>query len=306
MNEVAVKEKQPAPLDDLMLAMDVVDTLRHRELVLAREVQAEDRDRELLARLREIYASQGIDVTDDVLTKGVQALREDRFVYPGPEPSFARSLATAYVTRKRWGKWVGSVAVLAVVGLLAFQFLVRGPALREATEVPADLQGAYQGVVVSTQNPDVLGDARELLAVGEAAAQQKDYDAARDAVGDLRSLADRLQITYDVRIVSRPGEESGFERIPEDNPRARNYYVVVEAIAPNGRAVQLPIRNQETGRTERVSKWGLRVDEATFAKVRADKLDDGIIQQDVVGTKRRGELEPQYSVATSGDAITRW
>ena len=45
MNEVVVKDK--APLDELMLAMDVVDTLRHKELVLARELTAEDRDAKL-------------------------------------------------------------------------------------------------------------------------------------------------------------------------------------------------------------------------------------------------------------------
>jgi uncharacterized protein DUF6384 len=306
MNEVVVKEREQAPLDELMLAMDVVDTLRHRELVLAREVQAEDRDRELLVRLREIYTSQGIEVTDDVLSKGVQALREDRFVYEGAAPSLSRTLATLYVTRGRWGKWVGGLGVLAVVALLAFQFFIRGPELRQATEVPASLQGAYQGVVISTQDPAVLGDARALLATGEAAVQNGDFAAARDAVGDLRTLADQLQLQGDVRIVSRPGEESGFFRIPDDNPRARNYYVVVEAIAPNGRPVPLTIRNEEQGgRAERVAKWALHVDEATFNRVRADKLDDGIIQQNVVGTKRRGELDPQYSMATTG-AITRW
>ena len=47
----------PAPLDELMLAMDVVDTLRHRELMLVREVEVEDRDQRLLARLREIYTA---------------------------------------------------------------------------------------------------------------------------------------------------------------------------------------------------------------------------------------------------------
>ena len=31
------------PLDEVMLAMDVVDTLRHRELLVARELAAEDR-----------------------------------------------------------------------------------------------------------------------------------------------------------------------------------------------------------------------------------------------------------------------
>src|SRR5882672_6239032 len=95
VGQALVKEKDAAPLDELMLAMDVVDTLRHQELVLERELEADDRDQRLLDRLREIYTSQGIEVTDEVLAQGVRALREERFVYAGPEPSFSRSLATA-------------------------------------------------------------------------------------------------------------------------------------------------------------------------------------------------------------------
>ena len=113
MNDVVVKEK--ASLDELMLAMDVVDTLRHKELVLARELEGEDRDAKLLDQLREIYTSQGIPVTDEILQRGVDALREERFVYTPPAPSFSRTLAHAYVTRGRWGKLAGgAVAVLAV------------------------------------------------------------------------------------------------------------------------------------------------------------------------------------------------
>ncbi|HJR69030.1 MAG TPA: DUF6384 family protein, partial [Gammaproteobacteria bacterium] len=78
MSSAVVKE--PAPLDELMLAMDVVDTLRHKELVLARELMAGERDEDLLERLRDIYTGQGIEVTDEILTQGVKALREERFV----------------------------------------------------------------------------------------------------------------------------------------------------------------------------------------------------------------------------------
>jgi hypothetical protein len=82
--------------------------------------------------------------------------------------------------------------------------------------------------------------------------------------------------------------------------------LIVEAIAPNGEPLTIPIRNQEDGRVSPVRKWGLRVDEATYEKVAADKRDDGIIEQNVVGAKRRGELDAQYSVATTGAAITSW
>lgn len=306
MNEVVVKTKSQAPLDELMLAMDVVDTLRHRELVLERELSADDRDRRLLERLREIYTAQGIAVTDAVLEQGVRALREERFVYPGPEPGVGRALATLYVTRNRWGKWVGGLALLAAAALLGYQLLVRGPELRAMSELPADLDGAYQGIVVSTDDERVLGDASALLADGRAAVERRDFDEARDTVGQLRALSARLQQQYELRVVSRPGEQSGVWRVPSENPGARNYYLIVEAIGPDGRAVTVPIRNEEDGRTRQVRTFGLRVDEGTFERVAADKRDDGIIQESVVGVKRRGELEPEYRVATTGATITDW
>ncbi len=54
-------------LDDVMLAMDVVDTLRHNERLVERELSTEDREQALLKRLREIYTAQGIEVSYAVL-----------------------------------------------------------------------------------------------------------------------------------------------------------------------------------------------------------------------------------------------
>ena len=306
MNEVVVQMKEAAPLDELMLAMDVVDTIRHQELVLARELEADERDERLLERLREIYTAQGIEVTDEILAQGVKALREERFVYPGPAASFGRSLATLYVTRARWGKWVGSLAAIVVVGLLAFQLLVRGPELRAIETLPVDLQTTYQQIVATTSDASALSDARAMLAGGEAALAARNYEGAGEAVASLRALDARLELQYDLKIVSRPGETSGFWRIPDANTGAQNFYLVVEAIAPNGEALRLPIRNEENQRVERVRRWGLRVDEEAFRRVAADKRDDGIIQDDLVGAKRRGALEPEYSIATTGAAVTEW
>jgi hypothetical protein len=316
MNEVVVKKPAlavapvavatPAPLDELMLAMDVVDTLRHRELMLEREVEAEDRDQRLLTRLREIYSAQGIEVTDDVLGQGVRALRSERFAYTAPVPSFGRSLAMLYVSRARWGKWVGITVAIVAAAALAFQLLVRGPEVRALATLPADLQSAYQTVVSTTQDPKALGEAQQLLAAGEGAFAQRDLGGAGAAVGRLRGLEATLELQYELRIVSRPGERSGVYRVSAENASGRNYYLIVEAIASGGAPLSLPIRSEEDGGTERVRKWGLRVDQATYEKVAADKRDDGIIERNVVGEKRRGELDPQYTVATTGAAITKW
>ncbi len=108
------------PLDDLMLAMDVVDTLRHERGIVEHELTARDRDRRLLERLRELYAGQGITVADEVLAEGVAALREGRFVYTAPAVGLGRCLQIAYVTRARWGKYL--LAFIAV-GIAAAAFV---------------------------------------------------------------------------------------------------------------------------------------------------------------------------------------
>jgi hypothetical protein len=94
--------------------------------------------------------------------------------------------------------------------------------------------------------------------------------------------------------------------VPDANPGAQNYYLIVEAIDADGKRLTLPIRNEEDGKTYRVSRWGQRVDEATFRAVAADKQDDGIIQNDVVGVKQRGDLAPKYRAGVLGGAITKW
>ena len=82
--------------------------------------------------------------------------------------------------------------------------------------------------------------------------------------------------------------------------------MIVEALDPRGEALRIPITSEEDGRTRSVSEWGLRVDEPTFQRVAADKGDDGIIQNNIVGRKRRGVLEREYTVPTTGAAITEW
>jgi len=58
MTEVA--QTTPHHLDDVMLAMDVVDTLRHDRALAARDMASVERREDLIARLRGIYKAQGI------------------------------------------------------------------------------------------------------------------------------------------------------------------------------------------------------------------------------------------------------
>src|SRR5690606_20468402 len=95
--------KPAAPLDEVMLAMDVVDTLRHRQDLVTRELDGASREKQLIEKLRDIYHQQGIEVPDHILKEGVAALAESRFVYDPPAPGLGTTLARLYVSRKRWG-----------------------------------------------------------------------------------------------------------------------------------------------------------------------------------------------------------
>jgi len=290
------------PLDDIMLAMDVVDTLRRRERLVARELDDLGREEDLKGRLKRIYAQQGIEVPDHVIEQGVAALREDRFTYKPAGPGLARRLALIYVGRGRWGKWLGGsvAAILLALGINHFAFVAPDRAL------PGDLVARHAEVVAVAATDDARLAARQILDAGESSLRRDDPDAARAALARLGELAGVLEQEYLIRIINRPGERSGVWRIPDVNQQARNYYLVVEAISPGGERLEVPVENEETGETERVSVWGLRVDEATFEAVRRDKQDDGIIENDRAGYKSRGHLRPRYDLSTSGGAITRW
>ena len=122
----------------------------------------------------------------------------------------------------------------------------------------------------------------------------------------LNDLAARLAAAYSVRIVNRPGVPSAIWRVPASNPRARNYYLIVEAIDRDGRPVEVPITSEEDGITARVSRWGLHVPEAEFERVRRDKHASGIIEQPVNGEKTPGSLATRWNVQTTGGAILSW
>ena len=290
------------PLDDVMLAMDVVDTLRRRQRLVARELDEVGREEDLKQRLKRIYAQQGIDVPDHVLEQGVAALKEDRFTYKPSQKGLKRRLALVYVRRSRWGKWVGGGLA---AGLLAwagnyFAFVAPGKAL------PQEIQGRYSEVIEIAASDPARERARQLLDHANAALGRADQEAARGVLSELEQLRTVLQHEYTIQIVNRPDERSGVWRRPAVNPTAKNYYLIVEAVGPSGRALSVPIRNEEDGSLEQVTRWGLRVEEETFEAVRRDKQDNGIIENDRVGFKRRGHIEPQYELPTSGSAITRW
>jgi hypothetical protein len=413
-------------LNEVMLAMDVVDTLRHQQSLVDRELGTDDRDQALIAKVRKIYADQGLEVSDEVIASGVKALREERFTYTPPQKSFQLTLANLYVNRGRWAKR-GAVLVAALLAVyLVYQFFVVAPQKRSrqkavqainlridrqrdqisvtkerlvrlsqslikareagsqktsaatrglVDQAARDIAAAQekvqaleklgvtshvdldQGTEIVDSVTDRLDKRKELIAAlnghlnnaekaataldelkilpeklknqrDRTLAESRQNDARRQAEklykdamtvlgrGDvaaaqngyalLQQLYDQLVQEYELRIVSREGARSGVWRVPQNNPNARNYYVIVEAVTADGKRLSVPVISEEDGKTHTVKQWGLRVKASVFEQVKRDKMDDGIINNNVFGLKKRGYLKPRYLIPTTGGAIAQW
>jgi hypothetical protein len=297
--------EEPRKLDDVLLAMDVVDTLRHRERVVDIELDAEAREAQLIQRLKEIYDAQGIEVPERILKDGVKALEEQRFSYKPPQDGLSVKLARLYVNRKAWlpgaTMLVGAVA-FAIMGGLVFTTMQAG----EWRRLPAELSRLSAEGQALAVDADVDQRIQAIERQGQRAIAARDRSDARAQVTALEDMNDQLAAEYDLRIVSRPGEDTGFYRIPDNNPIGRNYYLVVEAVAPGGRVLDVPVLNEETQKTARVEKWAQRVSEAKFNEIADDKAPDQIVQNDILGYKARGKLVPEFATPVPGGAITSW
>jgi hypothetical protein len=303
----------PQKLDELMMAMDVVDTIRHRELLVERELDQGTRDDQLRDRLRDIYKGQGIEVPDRVIDEGIKALKDSRFVYTPPKPGLAVTFATMWVNRARI-LWTVMSLLLVVVGLrVGYYYVVERPPIVAAETarielsetLPKALDASYANVLRDAKVDEARTQAASLLAAGKAAIARGDADETREQVTALDALDAKLVQTYELRIVSRADEDTGIIRSPRGSD-ADNYYLIVEAIGADGRAMRMDIVNEEDQRTHRRKTWGVRVSEDVFNRVRDDKMDDGIVENHTLGRKLRGELQVHYDMPVLGGTITKW
>ena len=224
------------PLDDMMLAMDVVDTLRRRERVAKSELDEAGREADLKERLHKIYADQGLEVSDRIIEQAVAALREERFAYKPPPSSLATRLALLYIRRGVWGKWLAGIAGAGVLGTSLFYFLVVAP----KAALPRELTDLHREVAAMAQTPDAQSAVNRVYHAGQAALREDNRAAAKEALAKLGDLRSVLGQEYTLRIVNRPGVMTGVYRIPDVNTGARNYYIVVEGRGPLGPGADRP------------------------------------------------------------------
>jgi len=186
---------------------------------------------------------------------------------------------------------------------------VKGDIAKFATLVP-QIETLYGGIKTLSKEPEALQRGEELYRGARQTADSADVAGLAKSVSQLQGLAATLEQEYTVRIVNRPGVKSGIDRYFTDNSgkRASGWYLIVEAVDSKQQVLPVEVRNEENGQVERVQMWGERVPEQVYDKVKADKMDNGLIENDTVGKKRKGYLKEEMTMpgVTKQGEITRW
>jgi hypothetical protein len=311
-DDPALVVTEDAKLDDVMLAMDVVDTLRHERMLITRDINSEVRRESLVDRLREIYRGQGISVPDDILMDGVKALEEERFRYRAPKDGFGTKLALLYINR---GKWLPLLTtILAIIGLAGAvnyfgferpQQVEQSRIERVMESLPGDLSEAYQaGLSVATEGLAVdrleatYNSGRDAISAGDTV-------AAQAAITDLESLTAQISQSYNLDIIQPSGGDlSGIYYDAANGERL--YFVIVEATNPAGSAVELSITDQISGRTDMASTFGVEVPRNVYDDLAEDIATDNDVDAARVGEKVRGELDANYVIDVRSGRLLEW
>lgn len=184
----------------------------------------------------------------------------------------------------------------------------------KASQELAAIQGLATAAQSHSQLEEVLAtippvgqeQARAIVSSAQTALLAGDTTRVAPALSSLQSLSEAINASYTLRIVNEPNEDTGFWRTHDNNPSIRNYYIVVDAIDPAGSRVEIPVLNEETGQYLRASRFGVRVEKSVYESVGADKRDNQLIDEPILGTKKPGVLETQYRAGAGLGVVTRW
>ena len=110
-----------------------------------------------------------------------------------------------------------------------------------------------------------------------------------------------LNQEYSVRVVNKEGTRSGFFR--EYNDEISGFYLVLEAITPSEDSVEVIIKNEENGQTEKTEMWGERVPEEVYERVKEDK-QNGLLDEENLNFGRKAIGYLSISVTMKGNDRT--
>ncbi|CNI25578.1 MULTISPECIES: DUF6384 family protein [Yersinia] len=126
-----------------------------------------------------------------------------------------------------------------------------------------------------------------------------------DAMTELERTYNFIKQPLQLEIIDRVGQKSGVERT-YNSSNGKSWYLIVEPVTPGNRLYSMSVKDSETGEQKIVSKFGVRVSQNEYEKVRRDKQDDGHINNNIVGKKSANQLSFKFNRPVQEGIITTW
>lgn len=310
-----------ARLREQMGAMALIDEMRHRQMVVQEHLDLPRRREEVARRIREYYRSQNIQVADELVEQGVRTYFDKRLSYEAPRTGkLPDLLARVYVSRSSWKKpalaGVAALALLAGGAYVAQQAQEREAASERAAQaamateldgIAARIRKAEAGFRAMGLPPPDMQQVEAMVAAADEAVQARDNAKARASIEQLEATLAYAKTPLAVNVVDRAGAKTGVVR--RYGPGGGSaWYLIAEATDPSGRAVPIAVTSAESGDRKLASQFGVRVSQAVFDRVRADKMEDGHVDDKLLGKKPANALTVQYTRAFSEqpDLILEW
>ena len=305
-------------LHDQMGAMALIVEWRHKQMIFQVHLDLHKRREEVARRIREYYQSQNIEVSDALVEQGVRSYFEKRLTYEAsPAGTLSGLLTRIYITRSSWKKPVA-------IGVAALTLLVGGSYIAQQERETVSMQAAARDAAVIDKIAAQISEIDERfqsmgmtpaeqeqvsagVAAANAAVQERDIARAHDSLAALKATLAYAETPLTFNVVDRAGVKPGIER-NYSTSGGKSWYLITEAVDPSGNVVPVTVTSVESGTKKQATLFGVRVSKDVFENVKADKMEDGHVDNRMLGKKPANSLTPKFTRAFSPqpDMILEW
>jgi hypothetical protein len=308
----ATKPAEQLTIAEMTRIMDVVSTLRRERGVAQQQLNLDETKRLLRERLIETARVTGDKVSQVEIDVAIDQYFDQLHVFAPPKASAETLLAHVYVARHTIAKWAVGIGMTATLWWSLFSYgIMPGPARTEriAGELYGNIEKSVAAVESIAKVPDVQQRVIELTKQADVYKSAGNLKGLERIAAEISQQEALLKQEYTVQIMQSP--RTGIDAYVEGSDQLSGYYLIVQAVTPDGTVLPMTIRDGETGDLRTVTQWGEQVPQEVYEQVAADKRADGIVDARALGAKKVGELEAQFQTPAGGPLvrgrqITRW
>lgn len=172
----------------------------------------------------------------------------------------------------------------------------RAQAARTLADAWRNAQRDHAAIQALAQEAEARTQADGLRREAEAAHGLTDPKGTQAAATKLEALLATLEEEFELRVVQSPKSAVDAYYTDAKGTRVSGYYLLVEAVTADGTVLPRSIRDAEDGRVRTVRKWGEQVPASVYERIKADKLEDGVVDEHVFARKRRGFLRDDVTL----------